>query len=176
MSARLILVMGAGASVWFVLGLASLQCTLCNWRRFRADRVRAPLDGLEGLDTFRSAGASPVPRTWPHPGRLRTVHEADAYGSLAEDRASSYQVGGELIILVAGGLLGVVLPQIYRTGWAPYLVFVPLLVAVLGFVLRWRGVKIYEPLATLYRDREDALSRHDASLARRARAKRRGRI
>jgi hypothetical protein len=156
---RLVVVTAVGVAVWAALAWVSLSAARCNWRQFREDRDRAPLDGLAGVDSFQPLEAPTPPRNWPPAGRTRSASEAEAYATLADERGSGLQLGGELTILFAGSVLGALLPLVWGNEWARYSVPVPFLIAATGFLLRRRSDATYEPLVEHYRSRALELAR-----------------
>lgn len=142
-----------------VLALAPLRAARCNWRAFRAQVSRSPIDAMPGLDRLTPGGTDPVPRRWKSATLLTSAQQAEAYALLAEDRRNGWTLGGELLLLGASAGLGTLLPRIASDQWSRYLVWAPILIGAAGVLARYRATHIYAPLIAIYHHRALHLTR-----------------
>jgi hypothetical protein len=159
MTVRVILVTAFGVCFFGALAWYALHAAVCNWRRFLAVRRRPPLDGVDAESSLRARAVVSVPWRWPSSSDIRSGTEAEAYARLAEERAATFAMAGELLVLFAGAMLGALMPMALRREWAAWLLATPFLVGSLGVILRRRAAQVYEPLIPNYRARALALDR-----------------
>jgi hypothetical protein len=153
MMTRQIFVTSALVAVFLGMAVLVFNASRCNWQRFRTEWGRSPLHGMPGIDRLEPTIEPTTPRHWEGAPVLSSAQRAEAYALLAEDRRAGFTIGGELMILFAGGSLGSLLPLLKTEEWSRYALLLPITACALGVLLRYRAANTYAPLIDWYHQR-----------------------
>jgi hypothetical protein len=149
-------------AVVFLTGAGvSLAAARCNWRTFRVNLRRAPLDGLADRITMQPP-TTHAPHRWPLPASINAAAEAVGYATLAAERARNRAMLSELTLLTAGAALGGTLPLALHHEWGLYVSGAILLLGALALLLRERVAHYWRPLTDAYQTRYEALGERTA--------------
>jgi hypothetical protein len=141
--------------VGLMLFVVSVRAARCNVRRFRDARATPPLDGV----AIDEAALVPVraPRTWPEFDAVTDLRQAAAYAALADDHAVSCALAAEMMLVIASATFGVGVALIGQWRSTPTM-FLALLAALVGGVLRLRASRVWETVFRRYREVYESLS------------------
>ncbi len=150
-------VLGLLVAVSALAAYASARAVRCNVRELRRVRTAPPLEGLDlSAATVRKVEA---PKTWPVIDDVTGPKVAAAYAALADDRAITCGLAGEVLLVAGGAAFGASLSLMDRglvvVLWA---LLPPLAIVTVGYLLRFRATHRWEPVAARYQRRYRALT------------------
>lgn len=139
------------------------------------------LSGMAGLALLEARDEPARPRRWPQAKSISSSAEAEGYALLAAERSSGCVLLGEALILMAGAMLGAFVSVMATRSWALQLLALPIVIGIVGTVIRSRASTLYGPMIGYYRERalhlsgraEDGTSVRTGSLRRRSLHRRR---
>ena len=143
-----------------VVMVVSARAFRCNVRRFRAAWPLAPLAGID----LSSATVRPAwgPGRWPDIDTVDDAPVAAGYAALADDRALSCTLMGELLVVIGGAAIGTGLGNLRDLGWTDLLLLAELVIVGVGIIVRLPLTRRWELVAARYRQRYAVLMQQPA--------------
>jgi hypothetical protein len=149
-----------GGLVVFAVACAALsvlcaRAAVANYREYRRERDRAPLEPAEVYETSRRSSSIRPP--WPQPEDITDHRLAAAYRDYARDRQESAQLIGEITLLTSGAALGTFIPRVLTSSLATAGATAAVVVGGGGFLMKQYGAGRWARIAARYERRRAEL-------------------